>query len=182
MATANAVSLIASISAAANAEVAEKFRKGRPQRASFPIMQDVKKKEKKGSEKGKKKSVSHSPNTKDHDGKKTPAADELLTQFFENNISQSVFCPSVNVEKSRGDDDEVIITNELEVAARRLDENTNLTCLASNTELAAKVKEAQRKLEKMKKEWEEEERKAKEEERKAREEEEEEERKKEERI
>ena len=59
VATSNAVSMIAAISAAANAEVAEKAKKGRPQRASSPIVQDVKRKERKRSEKGKKKSVSH---------------------------------------------------------------------------------------------------------------------------
>ena len=101
MATSNAVNLIAAQSAAANAEVAEKLRKGRPQRESSPITQDVRKKEKKRSKKEKKKSVSHSPNTKDHDGKKTPASEEILTQFFETDANQSVFCPSVNVEKLR---------------------------------------------------------------------------------
>ena len=68
VATANAINLIAAQSAAANAEVAKKLRKGRPQRASSPITQDVSKKEEKRSKKEKKKSVSHSPNTKDHDG------------------------------------------------------------------------------------------------------------------
>ena len=102
VAKANAVNLIAARSAAANAEVAKKLRKGRPQRASSPITQDVRKKEKKRSEKEKKKSVSHSPNTKDHDGKKTPASEEISTQFFEIDVFQCVFCPSVNVEKLRG--------------------------------------------------------------------------------
>ena len=121
MATANAVSLIASISAAANAEVAEKLRKGRPQRESSPITQDVRKKR---SEK-EKKSISHSSNTKDHDGKKTPASEEILTQFFETDANQSVFCPSVNVEKSRGDENEVMIVNEQEDAAKRQEAEKN---------------------------------------------------------
>ena len=135
------------------------------------MVQDVKRR--KRSEKGKKKSVSHSPNTKDQYGKKTPVSDEISTQFFEIDISQNVFCPSVNVEKSRGDDD-ALVTNKLEEVAGRLDEDLDLASLASNIDLAAKAEEAHKKLEKMKKEWEEEERKAREEERKAREEEEEE--------
>ena len=97
MATSNAVNLIAAQSAAANTEVAKKLRKGHPQRASSPITQDVRKKR---SEKEKKKSISHSSNTKNHDGK-MPASKEISTQIFETDANQSVFCPSVNVEKLR---------------------------------------------------------------------------------
>ena len=142
-ATAAAVQLIASRSAVAHASATNNHVGGRPQRASSP--KDPKepkgKKEKKGSEKVKKKSVTHSPTAKDHDGRKTLGPEEISTQYFGDETSQGIGCPSVNVEKSRGDD-EVFIAHELNIAMGRLAQDVDLKNMASNTELAAKAREA----------------------------------------
>ena len=72
IATAAAVHMMAAQLAAANVSAISKSANGQSQRASSPKDPKyfaVRKKEKKGSEKEKKKSVTHSPTAKDHDGR-----------------------------------------------------------------------------------------------------------------
>ena len=85
VATSVAVQLMASRVANAHASAADTCVGGRPQRVSFP--KDPKEstgrsKGGKGSEIGRKKSVTHSPTAKGHDGRKMPGPEEILTQYY----------------------------------------------------------------------------------------------------
>ena len=180
VATSVAVQLMASRVTNAHASAADSRVGGRPQKASSP--KDPKEstgrsKEGKRRKIGRKKSVTHSPTAKGHDGRKMPGPEEISTQYYCNEISQGIRCPSVNVEKLRGDN-EIVITHELNIAMGLLAEDVDLANVASKVERAAKAREAKEEVEKMEKELKEEEEKTEREEKKAEEEEKEEKEKK----
>ena len=105
IATATAVRLIAAERArAASLENMGKDQSPRASSPKDPKEPAVKRKQRKSSDKGKKKSVTHSPTAKRHDGRKDVAAEEISTQHFDNDTQNDLTCPSVTMAQSRGDD------------------------------------------------------------------------------
>ena len=172
IATAVAVRLIAAERAQASLERVNKNRSPRASSPKDPKEPAVKRKQKKSSEKGKKKSVTHSPTAKDHNGRKDLAAEEISTQHFDNDSTNSLTCPSVTMEKSKGDD-EVFVVNEVTQAIAILANDSDFNNFGTNTEMAEKALEARLAVEKLERELKEEEEKMEEEDKKSRTEEEE---------
>ena len=70
-------------------------------------------------------------NAKGHDGRKEVAADEILTQHFENESKNDVTCPSVTMAQSKGDD-KVFFINEVTQAIARLADDSDFNNYGNN--------------------------------------------------
>ena len=84
----------------------------------------------------------------------------MSTQFFEGGeieVSQGILCPSVNIEKSRADENEVKITDDQRIAAKYgLDGEHDIAAMSTRliySEMEGKAEEARKELEEAKKQF-----------------------------